>query len=289
MGVLSLSNKRLLEGDYYPEVKAYYYKKWSGFNMAPHKHGYIEIMYVINGECKVFVDERIIEMKKGDMIIIDGNIIHGLMVDETSTCRMLNVEFIFERGQSAMPSIGNIIKATETLNEFIKSKVSYFLFKDYDEVYGLLKNLVLELDRDNDKYVVESLIYNILIYISRYFVKENKSNVRGGAIYVNKSMGYIERNYDREINVHIIAQHVGIHSGYLHKIFKEYTGKTIIQYITDIRINKSKMLLANTDIPIIEICDYVGVSSRQYFTYMFKKETGVTPLEYRKNAIIDYR
>lgn len=255
--------------------------------MEPHCHNNIEVMYVISGECKVTVNEKAIEMKKGEIIFIDGNVVHGLIVDKSSTCRMLNVEFIFKRDESIMPPIGQIIKNTETFKELINSKVQYFYFKDYDNVYGVLKNLVVELDKENEKYIVESLLYNILIYISRYYVEEKNNNFKGGALYVNKSINYIEHNYDREISVENIAQKVGIHSAYLHKIFKEYTGKTIVQYITDIRINKSKMLLANTDIPIIEICDYVGINSRQYFTYVFKKEVGVTPLDYRRNSIID--
>ncbi|MDQ0971538.1 AraC-like DNA-binding protein [Neobacillus niacini] len=47
------------------------------------------------------------------------------------------------------------------------------------------------------------------------------------------------------------------------------------------------MLLADTDIPVIEISFYVGINSRQYFSNLFKKHTNMTPIEYRKSVSQD--
>lgn len=49
-------------------------------------------------------------------------------------------------------------------------------------------------------------------------------------------------------------------------------------------MEKAKMLLARTDIPITQIADYIGLNSRQYFSMLFRKLTGVTPIEYRRRA-----
>ena len=61
-------------------------------------------------------------------------------------------------------------------------------------------------------------------------------------------------------------------------------GVTPNEYLTRLRMEKAEMLLARTDIPIIEISGYVGINSRQYFSFLFKKHTNATPSQYRNLA-----
>ena len=58
---------------------------------------------------------------------------------------------------------------------------------------------------------------------------------------------------------------------------------SITEYLTELRVEKAKMLLARTDVPIIEVADYIGLNSRQYFSMLFKKMTGMSPAAYRKS------
>lgn len=71
--------------------------------------------------------------------------------------------------------------------------------------------------------------------------------------------------------------------GHLHRIFPEETGMRIGEYLTHLRIEKAKSLLMHTDIPNSSIATRIGISSQQYFCRMFKKETGLSPQEYRKS------
>ncbi|MNB95032.1 Bifunctional transcriptional activator/DNA repair enzyme AdaA [compost metagenome] len=80
---------------------------------------------------------------------------------------------------------------------------------------------------------------------------------------------------------------MNVHPGYLHRIFKAQTGRTLTDYLNLLRMEKAKMLLGQSEIPVAEIADYVGISSRQYFHLLFKKYAGVTPVEYR-NSIERY-
>src|SRR5690625_7358754 len=59
---------------HHPKVIAYYYKEWQDFQMPFHTHEAIEIMYVISGSCHVEVEQEMIPMKQGDMILIDANV-----------------------------------------------------------------------------------------------------------------------------------------------------------------------------------------------------------------------
>jgi mannose-6-phosphate isomerase-like protein (cupin superfamily) len=90
----SLFNPRWLNGEYRPDIIAYYDKQWNDFRMGFHTHEMNEIMYVISGVCKVDTEDQTIAMRKGDLILLDSGTSHRLIVEE-GPCRMLNVEFTF--------------------------------------------------------------------------------------------------------------------------------------------------------------------------------------------------
>ena len=69
---------------------------------------------------------------------------------------------------------------------------------------------------------------------------------------------------------------------YFSKLFKNKTGVNFIDYLTNIRIEKAKTLLADSDKSMKEICVTVGYSDPNYFSRIFKKVTGVTPTEYKE-------
>ena len=100
---------------------------------------------------------------------------------------------------------------------------------------------------------------------------------------IRKVLEYIEANYMLSISTEDIARVAGVHVGHLHRIFPAETGMRIGEYLTHLRIEKAKSLLMHTDIPNSSIAMRIGISSQQYFCRMFKKETGMSPQEYRKS------
>ena len=68
---------------------------------------------------------------------------------------------------------------------------------------------------------------------------------------------------------------------YMSRKFKEEMGVGVVEYINQIRINKAKELLCNTDQTIHEVSDHIGFADQKYFSRQFKKETSLSPTEYR--------
>ena len=66
-------------------------------------------------------------------------------------------------------------------------------------------------------------------------------------------------------------------------LFKEGTGQTFVEYLTACRVEEAKKLLAGTDMKGYEIAENVGYSDPRYFTIIFKKQTGMTAMEYRRS------
>ena len=99
---------------------------------------------------------------------------------------------------------------------------------------------------------------------------------------VDNAREYIKANYSKALNLDEVSYYVNVSPYYFSKIFKEGTGENFIEYLTNIRIEKAKELLSNTDYSMKEICVMVGYSDPNYFSRSFKKNVGVTPTEYKE-------
>ena len=70
---------------------------------------------------------------------------------------------------------------------------------------------------------------------------------------------------------------------YLSKLFKDETGYSLFSYINHVRIEKSKELLLNDTISLVDVAGLCGFEDQSYFTKVFKKETGISPKRFRDN------
>jgi two-component system response regulator YesN len=93
----------------------------------------------------------------------------------------------------------------------------------------------------------------------------------------------IDQNYNQPITINSLSDQVYLSPNYLRSIFKEKTGMTIHDYLTKIRLDNAKAMLADGSLKIQDIAQRVGYESTSYFISLFLKSQGVTPNEYRKN------
>ena len=113
-------------------------------------------------------------------------------------------------------------------------------------------------------------------------VTEKKAEKSGKTVSAAKD--FIRQNYNREITLDDVSREVNITPYYFSKLFKEETGEGFIEYLTNIRIDKAKELLNNTNYTMKEICQMVGYTDPNYFSRTFKKNVGVTPTEYKEGG-----
>ncbi len=92
---------------------------------------------------------------------------------------------------------------------------------------------------------------------------------------------YINNNYSNHLTLEFLADFFGFSKYHLCRIFKKYTGYTINQYITLLRIERAKELLKTTSLPANKICIMVGIEDFNYFYRLFKKHTGESPKHFR--------
>mgnify|MGYP001482656827 CR=1 FL=1 len=100
---------------------------------------------------------------------------------------------------------------------------------------------------------------------------------------INQILQFIHRHYDRDITLKMMARMVAMDENYLSGLFKRKTGESLIQYVQRVRIREAKRLLEQTDLSVVKIGEMVGFANANYFFKIFKRWTGLTPNDYRKN------
>ena len=93
---------------------------------------------------------------------------------------------------------------------------------------------------------------------------------------------YIKQNYQNNLSVSQIARTVNLSPSYFSRIFKDNTALSPYDYLLSVRLDKSKELLINSNLPVSEIAYQCGFNSTSNFICFFKKETGISPLQFRK-------
>ena len=100
-----------------------------------------------------------------------------------------------------------------------------------------------------------------------------------------KAKEYIDGNFAAsDISLYSTAAHVGISPNHLSTVFAQETGENFIEYLTKVRIERAKLLLKSTAMKSSDIASETGFSDPNYFSYIFKKNTGLSPREFRLRA-----
>jgi two-component system response regulator YesN len=117
--------------------------------------------------------------------------------------------------------------------------------------------------------------------ISAFFSRFESTDGLNRKIY--ETIRYIRENYcNKELSIQSIADNAYLSQTYLCSFFKKSTGKTLNEYITEVRIEKAKELLGDSRIKLYEVTTSIGFTDSNYFSTLFKKYVGCSPSEYRE-------
>lgn len=130
-------------------------------------------------------------------------------------------------------------------------------------------------------FELHSMLENKIESFFKSFDDENRDN---STIFLIKE--YISQNYQNEnLSIKDISDHVFLSSSYVCTVFKNETGKTLNQYLTDFRIERAKKLLMDSRYKITDISAKVGYNDGNYFGKSFKKIVGLSPSEFREQYL----
>lgn len=146
--------------------------------------------------------------------------------------------------------------------------------------YSLSDIFIRHIDRAKNLDEVENLYDAIALEYANRMRELSRSNVVSR--YVVLAIDYIRDHIQETLTVDQVANALAVNASYLSKLFKHDMGKSISSYIRDSKIEIAKNMLRHLDESSLEIASYLGFSSQSHFIQVFKKETGMTPEEYRK-------
>lgn len=152
---------------------------------------------------------------------------------------------------------------------------------DVDEIMDLCYRYELEVESLDGIEAVNRLIGAVLHkFISFVF---DLNDIKHQNV-VFQTTAYIKAHLTEKLSLDEVAEHVYLSKSYFCRIIKDELGCTFTEYVNRLRVERSKLLLTGTGMPIAEIACAVGFDDQSYFNRIFKKQTGIAPGSYRKKG-----
>ena len=157
------------------------------------------------------------------------------------------------------------------------SSINYDIQKFLDDSGNKKKNIGHLNSIESIKLWFNTNIIEILEYVK---TKQNSDDIK----VIDKIKKYIRENYGNDITLNLLAGKFYLNPSYLSELFKVETKQNFLEYLTQVRIEKSIELLCDSRLKVYQISSMVGYESSTHFYKIFKKVTSITPNEYRKKV-----
>lgn len=260
-------------------------------DMELHRHDYFEMIYVYKGKRTTQIEGQEIVLNEQELCIFDMQCAHrdfrkqseGIAFYYCFTSRQIDSYFLNGVGHKYISDFFQ--KAGE-----VKGGASYLKLKADSKMLGEIEKniagLFMELEYMEAGYDRMAQVY--MLRLIKCFHREQDSDV---VVFSKKLRGtklfqavarYISSNI-ADISLDKLCAQFHYQVDYYNRLIKKNTGVTYSEYVRELRMEKAKNLLINTDIPVQEILLYLGYEYHSYFYKVFYKETGMTPIEYRES------
>lgn len=262
-----------------------------------HSHDCYEFNFIFDGKCIEIVNGNTVYLEKGDILILPSNTVFHThyLKNEGRGCNMLvkSSHVVAIRDELSGTVKENFLDILLKKNGFcvIHTGVCHDLLNDVEELAGIFyeeyekRSFVTQSSELSRKYA-ESTFHHMIMKIFRGIengsVICNFSVITQGAVSSEEIITYIKDNH-ASVSMPELSKKFGYSLSQLDRIIKKHTGNSFTALVTYERILHAKNLLKNTAVPVSEIAKAIGFDSKEYFSSMYKRQTGVTPTEYRKN------
>lgn len=248
------------------------------YNMpGGHMHTHHELYYLIEGERRYFIDGQIYTVHEGDVVLIPKSTLHHT----TSISSRQHVRYLVEFGdgfihESIEPQVSNCFNVRHfTLSTEQRQEFEHIL----DKLDAEQSTKSPFSDAMFHAYTTELLV--MLIRCLQAGAQEHEKPKTQTEQLIEAATDYITENLQTTLTLTHVADKFHLSHSYFSRIFKAYTGFGFNEYLTHLRVQKATQLLLNSPSPISEIAYLCGYSDSNYFSSVFKKDTGLSPIKYR--------
>lgn len=252
-----------------------------------HWHEHIQFFYFTEGECILYCNSKKINIKANDIIIINSNELHYI----ESLCDNL-AYYVIRIGLSFLSS--DQIDSCQT--KFIAPlSQNLILFKNLvrndksilnciDKIIGEYFNKEIGFELAIKAYIYKLIVLLIRGYIEKIFTEKEFNFQVNNLSRFKIILKYMEDNFAQKITISELAAMANVSTYHFCRLFKQITGKSAINYINKLKVDKAACLLSKTDLNITEIGLACGFDDSNYFSRLFKKYKNMSPLEFKRKA-----
>jgi AraC-like DNA-binding protein len=254
----------------------------SNFKIHRHIEHRYQVVLVLNGKIRYTVGDNEYIAAKGDMVVLNTLENHILEV----------ISYPYERYilQIDPSFFQREVKYPEIISIFIRRPAGFsHMFNLSDEIFDFTCLCLDEMEREHkDRRVYWEMI--IGSNLRRMFVTIFRAcstsfytgKIDAGITLAFQIQNYLDHNYTENLSVDDISSRFFLNKHYLSHVFKDVTGYGMMEYVIFLRMNKAKILLAQTGESISLIASKCGYTNFTHFSRQFRKLEECTPSEYRK-------
>ncbi len=260
-----------------------------------HSHDYIQLWYVQRGQCVHNFNGIIYTLHAGDVFVLPPGVFHSVSTEDDRSV-LIGLDF-------TEAFINEDMTGGKSSDLFDYAYIEPFIVK-LDEIKPLfplagpvsrtvallLEEIMAECDGRAPHYqlIVKANLLKILALISREYAKgidqKKKALVDRYKEAVLLVQEYVDAHYPEKIYLEEMCRMTMLSPSYFSDVFKHVTGRTFTEYVSHVRVEKAKELLKRDDKSISGVAYAVGFSDNAHFDKVFKREVGLSPLQYRKTA-----
>ena len=256
-------------------------------NCIPHWHTYYEIIYFIEGDAQVQINNSHFKLSCGDIALMNSNDIHNIYGQAKYWVLLIDpfqIKQIKDIYLEVFPSVPltKVITSDDNEKKDIRNKVinsinsihSYYNRKTKSESLKIMGELFRLLESMHE-------------YSTSYNIKEQSPPISVDALRnLNCVFDYINEKYTEHISLEVVASLISMSPNYFCRFFKKNIGKTFFEYLNFFRCSKAEVLINSTSMTLTEIALNVGFQSSSYFTKVFTKNKGYRPSEARQRLLV---
>lgn len=267
-----------------------------GFRVFPHWHEEIEILYLKKGDFHLEINMEHWEAREEGFYFVNAGELHRLRA--AGPCEEYAIVFAPEILESQCHDAGQIQIVWPLINHRLtlprsigpQSPVFAQVRREYVQMLGFLEQesgrgagFLVETSQDAaTQLCIRGGLQKILalLYAHSLLGVEQETNER--IERVKSVLYYIQGHYREKLSLEILAGVVNVNQQYFCRMFKKAVGRPPLEYVREYRIRKAAELLEHTDMQVMAVCLESGFHNLGNFLREFKKQMGLTPLQYRK-------
>ncbi|MCI9360653.1 MAG: AraC family transcriptional regulator [Hungatella sp.] len=250
-----------------------------------HCHGFLELNYQVDGIGQYVVADRTFHLIPGDLFVLDSRLPHRkvFLTEQPGALIGFTID-LAESRQGRGADLSALMEGCPMLHKKLAGMKGGFIIHDASLILEKFQTMLDEYADTCNEIRLSAICTELFFIIDRLLsgIRPLSPTQQMQKRYADLIKLHIQDYYKSINNMKDIEARMGLNGIYLERVFRHVTGGSIWQYLIATKLEAAAHILRETDTPIDDIDQLIGMNSRQSFYLQFKKRYGVSPSAYRK-------